>query len=366
MTIEQFKQEWFASAPYVRLHTSGSTGKPKDILGEKSRMLASARATNDFLNLKPGDTALLCLPLDYIAGKMMVVRCIERGMRLIDIKPSNTPLDFFNDGGRLTADTVIDFAAMIPSQVYCSLQDERQRSRLMAIRHLIIGGGAVSDGLARRLKDFPNAVWSTYGMTETLSHIALRRLNGEEATEWYTPMDGIKVDVVPEDDNAAAAVADTDKKRDGKESAYRRGLLLIDAPAIHDGILKTNDIAEMHNDGRRFRIIGRRDNIICSGGIKLQIEEIEDALRQYVHQPFCISKRRDEKFGEIEVMLVENDRKEKGGTIHAALDEAFAHLQRYAVPKDVLYVRHIPTTPNGKIDRKAAMDMAAADAALNV
>ena len=99
MTIEQFKQEWFASAPYVRLHTSGSTGKPKDILGEKSRMLASARATNDFLNLKPGDTALLCLPLDYIAGKMMVVRCIERGMRLIDIKPSNTPLDFLNDGG---------------------------------------------------------------------------------------------------------------------------------------------------------------------------------------------------------------------------------------------------------------------------
>ena len=122
----------------------------------------------------------------------------------------------------------------------------------------------------------------------------------------------------------------------------------------------------MHTDGRRFRIIGRRDNIICSGGIKLQIEEIEDALRQYVHTPFCISKRRDEKFGEIEVMLVENDRKEKGGTIHAALDEAFAHLQRYAVPKDVLYVRHIPTTPNGKIDRKAAMDMAAADAALNV
>ena len=325
------------------LHTSGSTGKPKSIVGEKKRMLASARATNDFLNLKPGDTALLCLPLDYIAGKMMVVRCIERGMRLLAVPPSNTPFDNINPAAGFTADTHIDFAAMIPSQVYCSLQDERQRSRLMGIRHLIIGGGAVSTELCRQLKGFPNAVWSTYGMTETLSHIALRRLNGDDATEWYTPMNGIKVDVVTDDE---------------EEKEKRQGCLVIDAPALHDGRLVTNDIAQLHNDGRRFRIIGRRDNIICSGGIKLQIEEIEDALRPYITQPFCITKRKDEKFGEIAVLLIESGMKKNDGTLNAALDEAFTHLHRYAVPKDVLCVDHIPATPNGKTDRKAAQAIA--------
>lgn len=326
------------------LHTSGSTGKPKSIVGEKKRMLASARATNDFLNLKPGDTALLCLPLDYIAGKMMVVRCIERGMRLLAVQPSNTPFDSIYPAAGFTADTHIDFAAMIPSQVYCSLQDERQRCRLMGIRHLIIGGGAVSTELCRQLKGFPNAVWSTYGMTETLSHIALRRLNGDDATEWYTPMNGIKVDVVTDDE---------------EEKEKRQGCLVIDAPALHDGRLVTNDIAQLHNDGRRFRIIGRRDNIICSGGIKLQIEEIEDALRPYITQPFCITKRKDEKFGEIAVLLIESVMKKNDGTLNATLDKAFTHLHRYAVPKDVLCVDHIPATPNGKIDRKAAQAIAA-------
>ena len=166
MTLEEFIEQWNDASDVIEVHTSGSTGKPKRLLVEKRRMVNSARITCDFLGLKEGDTALLCMPLDYIAGKMVVVRSLVRGLRLIDVTPSSHPLKDIS--------AHLDFAAMVPLQVYSSLQVPEEAELLKSIRHLIIGGGAIDESLESQLRSFPNAVWSTYGMTETLSHIALR------------------------------------------------------------------------------------------------------------------------------------------------------------------------------------------------
>ena len=239
MDLQDFLNDWHNGSPTVPVHTSGSTGAPKPLRVEKRRMEASARLTCDFLGLAPGDTALLCMPLDYIAGKMMVVRSLVRGLRLVSVKPSSRPL--------AGLDEAPVFAAMVPMQVACSLHCAKERRLLMGIRHLIIGGGAVDKALEKELRSFPNAVWSTYGMTETLSHIALRRLSGPDADSWYTPFTGVGV------------------------SLGADGCLVIDAPLVCDGTLHTNDFAELHPDGRRFRILGRKDNVINSGGVKIRM-----------------------------------------------------------------------------------------------
>lgn len=319
-----FIDEWNNDSAYVEVKTSGSTGEPKRMLVEKRRMLNSARITCDFLGLKPGDTALLCMSTDYIAGKMMVVRSIERGLRLIEVEPCGHPLA---DNYQLsTIHYQLNFAAMVPMQVYNSLQVPEEKERLMAIRHLIIGGGAIDEEMEAELRSFPNAVWSTYGMTETLSHIALRRISGPEASEWYTPFPTVKL------------------------STNDEGCLVIDAPEVCAQTLVTNDIVELKPDGR-FRIRGRKDNVICSGGIKIQIEEVEQALKKYVRVPYIISKRKDPKFGEIVVLLTEGDTAQ----VQTICQQV---LPKYHQPKLYLKIDKIPLTETGKPARKEAEELA--------
>ena len=315
MTLEDFLEEWNAPGDHVLVRTSGSTGQPKPMWVEKRRMEASARITCAFLGLHAGDTALLCMPLDYIAGKMMVVRALTWGLRLVAIAPSGLP----------HWEGHVDFAAMVPMQVWNLLHDEAGRERLMQVRHLIIGGGAIDDALAAELQTLPNHIWSTYGMTETLSHIAMRRLNGQQATEWYTPFEG--VDVSLSDDQC----------------------LIVNAPAVHEGPLLTHDMAEI--DGRRFRILGRRDNVICSGGIKIQAEEVERLLRPHLPLPFIITRARDAKFGQVVVLLTEDD-------ANAAAAVCRQVLPRYWQPRLVFSVSSIPLTGTGKPARAEAESMA--------
>lgn len=318
MSLEEFLSEWNNDSLFVHVQTSGSTGAPKPMLAEKRRMLVSARITNDFLGLREGDVALLCMSLDYIAGKMMVVRSIERGLKLITVEPSGHPL---NHSQLAIDDCQIDFAAMVPLQVYNTLQVPEERKRLLQIRHLIIGGGAIDEALGAELKNFPNAVWSTYGMTETLSHIALRRLSGPEASDWYIPFSSVKVSL--SDD----------------------GCLVIDAPEVCPGRLVTNDIAEISPQG--FRILGRKDNVICSGGIKIQIEEVESRLRPFLRVPYLISKRPDPKFGEVSVLLTE-------GSVDEARQICERILPKYYLPRHYLHVDRIPLTETGKPARQQA------------
>ena len=346
MTLEEFLSEWNNGSDRVLVHTSGSTGKPKPMMVEKKRMLNSARITCDFLGLKPGDSALLCMSLDYIAGKMVVVRSIERHLHLISVSPSGHPLkdiDLKDVNGK-DVNGEITFAAMVPMQVYNTLQVPEERERLTHIRHLIIGGGAIDASLEKELQALPGniAIWSTYGMTETLSHIALRRINGAEASEWYQPFDSVKIGQTEE------------------------GCLVIDAPLVCAETLVTNDIVEIEPyiynkvEKLRFRIKGRKDNVICSGGIKIQIEEVEALLKPHLEKPFMIAKKKDEKFGEIAVLLTEDeDLKKVEATIRRLLSgksddsnkssESANH--KYWIPREYLHVDHLPLTETGKPKR---------------
>lgn len=337
MTVNDFLQEWNSPSETLLVHTSGSTGKPKPMWVEKQRMLNSAHITCDFLGLRPGDSALLCMLLDYIAGKMMVVRSIERKLRLFSVKPSGHPLSDESLAKMVEMD--FDFVAMVPMQVYNTLQVPQERERLSRIKHLIIGGGAIDDALAEELRSLPGAVWSTYGMTETLSHIALRRLNGEEASEWYQPFDSVGV------------------------SLNSDGCLVIDAPLVCSEPLVTNDIAEIkqqetssHSSDASsslkvsfphvlFRIKGRKDNVICSGGIKIQIEEVENLLRQHLDAPFLLAKKKDEKFGEIAVLVTES------GDLEGVEAICRQVLPKYWVPRQYLHFDQLPMTETGKPKR---------------
>lgn len=337
MTVNDFLQEWNSPSEILLVHTSGSTGKPKPMWVEKQRMLNSAHITCDFLGLRPGDSALLCMSLDYIAGKMMVVRSIERKLRLFSVKPSGHPLSDESLAKMVEMD--FDFVAMVPMQVYNTLQVPQERERLSRIKHLIIGGGAIDDALAEELRSLPGAVWSTYGMTETLSHIALRRLNGEEASEWYQPFDSVGV------------------------SLNSDGCLVIDAPLVCSEPLVTNDIAEIkqqetssHSSDASssskvsfphvlFRIKGRKDNVICSGGIKIQIEEVENLLRQHLDAPFLLAKKKDEKFGEIAVLVTES------GDLEGVEAICRQVLPKYWVPRQYLHFDQLPMTETGKPKR---------------
>lgn len=319
--VEAFIAEWNNADDRVLVHTSGSTGQPKPMWASKRLMANSARMTCDFLHLQPGDTALLCLPVDYIAGKMVVVRAMVRQLQLVIKTPQAHPL-----AGMHHAPT---FAAMVPMQVTSSLNNAHERQLLADIRQLIIGGGAIDETLEKELRDFPNNVWSTYGMTETLSHIALRKINGKDADQWYTPFDHVNI------------------------ATDHRGCLTIHAPLVCDNSLTTNDMVEIHPDGRRFRIIGRVDNVINSGGVKIHIEQVEERLRNAVDVPFAITKRRDPLLGEMVVMLVQSTELD---ALRQCCEQC---LPAYWRPRLFISVDKIPTTDTGKLARKRAEQIAA-------
>ena len=343
--LQAFLAEWHDPSPFLEVQTSGSTGTPKRMRVRKDRMLNSARLTCDYLGLKKGDKALLCMPLRYIAGKMMVVRSLYAGLDLEVREPSGHPLADWGD-------TPLRFAAMIPLQVYNTLRVPEERKRLEQTDILIIGGGAIDAALEQEIRQMPNTVYSTYGMTETLSHVALRRLNGPEASPYYHPFSSVTLSLSP--DNT----------------------LVIDAPLVCDERLVTNDVARLLPDGS-FAIIGRKDNIINSGGIKIQIEEVEERLRPYIMGDFAITSVPDEKLGEAVTLLTEvtnatgsllptqpeaccqGNRKPAVKRTDSLLSrELMGCLPKYQRPRSVLKVEAIPKTGSGKIDRAACRELA--------
>ena len=328
MTVDEFIAQWRDGSDIVEVRTSGSTGDPKVIRVEKSRMLTSARATCDFLGLQPGDTALLCMSVDYIAGKMMVVRAIERNLELITVEPSSHPLalpDFSDEMGKK-----LDFAAMVPMQVYSSLQVPQEREILGKIRHLIIGGGPLDPELENELHGMENAIWHSYGMTETLSHIALRRVSGTYASPWFTPLSGVTL--TTNDDHC----------------------LIIDAPHLYPGRLVTRDVVEMENSSQRFKVLGRIDNVINTGGVKVHIEQVESKLASHLTCPFMVTKCPDPKFGEIVVMLLQGTPDD----IPVAQVMCDSYLPKFERPKHILAVPALPITATGKPARYLAAELA--------
>lgn len=373
--VANFLAEWFSPSPFLTVQTSGSTGAPKQMQVSKEKMCNSARMTVDFLGLKPLDQAFLCMPLQYIAGKMVIVRALVAQLDLIFSEPSGRPLQGLaqaqlagpadvehGDSTALRASP--EFAAMIPMQVFNTLQsaqavqsiaDPQQQALalqqsaaeialLKGVKQLIIGGGSIDASLAQELQSFPHAVWSTYGMTETLSHIALRRLNGAEATEWYTPFAHVNLSLSSEQ------------------------TLVIEAPLVSDTTLVTNDIVEFNAQGQ-FKILGRKDNTINTGGVKVQIEQVEAALRASLTMPFMISYAPDAKFGQKVVLLLstagESDHSPAPATLgldsaeQAQVAQAISQLPPFWRPKLQLMIDHLPQTGTGKPDRATAAKLAA-------
>lgn len=318
--VEMFLDDWYdVGEDLLPIRTSGSTGEPKEFIARKEFMMQSARMTCDFLKLKEEDTAFLCLPMEYIAGRMMVVRTLVGGLQLIRQTPSGHPLK------EETETEAIDFAAMTPMQVYNSLQSPVEKERLQNIKKLLIGGSAIDPELEKELRTFPQEIYATYGMTETLSHIALRRVNGPEASDYYTPFPSVKL------------------------SLSNEGTLVIDAPLVCEEILVTNDLAEIREDGT-FRILGRKDNVINSGSIKIQIEEIENKLRSIISANFAITSIPHPQLGETVVLLIEEDQND--------ISLSFDSLPAYQRPKFIVRTQSIPLTGNGKINRSACRRLA--------
>lgn len=323
LDLFEFLKRWFDDSPYITVHTSGSTGQPKALEVEKLKMMHSAQLTCQYLGLKKNDSALLCMNLKYIGAMMVVVRALLYELNLTVISATGHPLKAIQKPFR--------FAAMVPLQVFNSLQIPEEKERLQRMEVLIIGGGAVDEVLLQDIKTLYNAVYSTYGMTETLSHIALRRLNGADATTHYRPFAGIHLALAPADNT-----------------------LIIDAPMLVAHPLHTNDVARIYTDGS-FLILGRKDNVVNSGGIKIQIEEDEQVLKQIIDCPFALTSVPDTRLEEALILLIQQYPTDKIARIAQQLQKV---LPAYHLPRAIYSIEQLPLAGNGKIDRKACRETA--------
>lgn len=302
--IGKFLLEWLNTESFVLVQTSGSTGKPKQIVIQKAAMMASAKATGLFFNLQPKKTALLCLSADYIAGKMMLVRAITLGLHLDTTEPNANPLQ----------DKKYDFVAMVPMQVANSLE------KLHLVETLLIGGTKVSYQLAERILKTSCHAFESYGMTETISHIAIKRIGAKEFT--VLPKVSISID--------------------------ERNCLVIEALELSPEKIITNDIVEILNEAQ-FILKGRIDNVINSGGVKIFPEEIEEKLAKFISARFFITSLPDEKLGEKVILVVEGNSFEIDNAI-------FSEVSKYQIPKEIVFIDKFVETETNKINRKKTIE----------
>jgi O-succinylbenzoic acid--CoA ligase len=311
--LYSFLSEWFSDSDFIIAQTSGSTGEPKLIELSKSLMLKSARRTIEYFGLTKGNHILLSLSCQYIAGKMMVVRAIAGKMNLIPVDPASN----FD----LLQNEIFDFGAMVPNQVFKMLEQPTGKEKLQNIRNLLIGGSSISATLEEQIAQLSTRLVSTYGMTETASHIAIRELSGARKSEFYQCLPGITV------------------------SLNENGCLQIHLPELNEP-LQTNDLAQLQTN-TSFRILGRADSVIISGGIKYSPETIEKKLECLFDQRFIISSVTDEKLGEKLVLVIEG----KPSPILSIQEKLKDLLPPYEQPKMILFLDHFPETSSGKIRR---------------
>ncbi|MDK2842725.1 MAG: o-succinylbenzoate---CoA ligase [Anaerophaga sp.] len=342
--IYRFILEWLSDEDTILVQTSGSTGTPKKMPVRKDAMLQSAFNTIDFFGLTPGMSALLCLPVNYIAGRMMIVRAFAGGLDLVPVPVTGRPLQHLAGP--------VDFASMIPLQMMNELSVEP--SRLHLLRTVMLGGSAVSNELVRKLENQTFRAWETYGMTETLSHIALRPLNGNESS--MTRLSQKNMDKTESCEFHQTNILNkfyTDEKnnfftplKNVRVFTDERNCLVVDAAGITNTPVVTNDIVEINKNGT-FRIKGRIDNIINTGGVKVSPEEIEQRLSGLVPEPFYISSRPHPSLGNEVVLVVPR----KPDNVDALLQRLRNVLPPYHAPKDVVEKQPFRMTESGKIRR---------------
>lgn len=300
-----FCKEWLEGKERFSLRTSGSTGTPKTIEVHRDQMIASAKKTIKALGLREGMTALVCLDVNFIAGKMMIVRSLVAGMKMTVVEPNANPFDGVDDK--------IDFAALVPYQVRSSNLSGK----------IIVGGAPISFELLSQIKKIDTPVYATFGMTETLSHIALQKLNGNDAQDFFEVLDGIDISV---DD---------------------RQCLLITADYLKEVVI-SNDVVELINP-RQFRWLGRWDNVINTGGVKVMPEKVEQAVYDLIRgNRYFVASLPHEQLGQQVVLVIEG--KENVDEKHLA-DSLRKRLSKYELPKQILYCSEFTLTPTQKINR---------------
>ncbi|MGE5355722.1 MAG: AMP-binding protein [Deltaproteobacteria bacterium] len=309
--IINFIELWISDIDHIEQRTSGTTGEPKIIKIHKDIMVFSAKNTGKFLHLKPNDRALLCLPVDFIAGKMMIVRALVLGL----------DLDYQKPVGTIKLAEKIEFCAMTPFQLLNSIEN----GTLNKIKKLIVGGAPVSEALLEKLQQFTTSVYETYGMTETASHIALKKLNGPDRTDHFMLMDGIDI------------------------KTNHESQLIITSKGLKIKNLLTNDIVRI--SGRDlFKWIGRKDNVINSGGIKLYPELIESKLKSEFPNDFFIFGLLNDRFGQSPAIVIE-------GVTDIDLEALFKRkLEKYEIPVKVFNINNFVRTVSGKINRNATIE----------
>jgi len=279
--------------------------------------------TCGYFGLNKDVNTLLCISTEFIGGKMMVVRAFVSGMNLITAEPNASPLEGINQR--------INFASMVPLQVQNSLQNEQTKGKFLSISNVIIGGAAVSPTLKNELAECTNNVYSTFAMTETLSHIALEKLSGNNKKDYYETFAGIII------------------------SSDERGCLTINAPMLNEKPVITNDVVEII-DYNHFKWLGRFDNVINSGGIKIHPEKIEKELAQVIHtNRFFITSLPDEKLGQKVVMVIECA---ENFNMEEIKKLAKKILSKYEIPKEYYRVDGFLETATGKVKKEDTLKIA--------
>jgi len=339
--IKLFLELWFNTNTFIEVQTSGSTGKPKAIQLKKEFMVNSAKATGNYFNLPKKTTALLCMPVNYIAGKMMLVRALTLGWSIDVVAPTANPLS--------NSTKEYDFLAMIPLQLHNSLKE------IHKVKKLIIGGGAVSNALLTEIKYSKTKIFATYGMTETITHIAVKKLNNfengiasETKQSHYKTLPNILI------------------------SKDKRGCLVINAPKISSKKIITNDLVTIISE-KEFEWLGRLDTIINSGGIKLIPEQIEKKLAKIITERFFVAGIPNKILGEKLVLVIEkliteqsqskNKNTLKSTSLNYQIKEIFAKikdlklLSRFEIPKEIYFVKQFSETETRKINRKETLQL---------
>lgn len=309
--VFRFLKSWFDENKNIPVQTSGSTGKPKQISIPKQSFVESAMNTCDYLKLGEQTKALLCIPVKYIGGKMMVIRALVAGYNLVVQEPSSSPL--------LNSSEKINFIALTPMQAKNSL--DNYPLEFEKIDTVIIGGGAVSEEFNKEIESLKNTIYSTFGMTETVSHIGLRTLNGKNRTDFYQVFPAYSI------------------------SKNENNCLVIACPTLSSETITTNDIVEIKDSS--FKFLGRLDNVINTGGIKVFPEEIEKQLAPFMNgETFYITSKKNELLGEKVVLISENN-----SIILEEVKTKNHGLSSYSFPKEML-IKKIELTESGKIMRR--------------
>jgi o-succinylbenzoate---CoA ligase len=331
--VISFVKNWQAGIEILQIQTSGSTGTPKIIDIKRTQMVASAKLTGDYFGLKAGNQAFCCLNVEYIGGMMMLVRAMEFNLQLTVIEPVSN--SFLN----VHSDKTIDFTAFVPLQIQTILENEHSRKYLIeksGLKNVIIGGAAVNDWTLNEISKINIQFYATYGMTETVSHVALKPLNGDAKSDFFQKMQGIELEI---DD---------------------RNCLKIKGDCTANKWIQTNDIVEFIGN-KSFKLLGRADRVVNSGGVKIYLDILEREIEKDVFNHFdkqlryFLFGKPDEKLGEKLVLMIEAENPKFKPEPKAIFKNSI--LSKYKIPKTVYFLPKFIQTESGKVDFKRNIEL---------